>query len=284
MKWQIALALFFVCSTTGNLLRRTFSKKTEHDAGLISFMVHTAIILPLSLVWALFQKTPLLIFTPSFIVYSFLAGVAGTAFSILAFKSQKTVDAAQFAVISNLSTPLVAVLSALSLRESLNISQAAGMVLIMGGVSVVTGIGTSGSRAAKKHIWFAVAGAVMTSFAIILERFAIRLTSIAAYFVIGFSMQAITMAFLARKKVRVIHKIPASDLRVITLMGVARFGSTVMFLVAVKNSNNVSLVSAASGFRTVVICTGSYLFLGERERLWQKLLGSCIATAGLFLM
>lgn len=284
MTWHIALALFFFCTTIGSITRRKFALATNHDASLIGLVQHTGIILPLGYLWSKTQPAQGITSVKVFWLYTILAAMAGAVFNILSHKSQKTVDAGQFAVIGTIATPLIVVLSTIVLNESLSLQQILGMLIIIAGVSTVIGKQGSKAKAKRKHIWYAVTSAILTGLAIVLERFAINAASTAMYVVVGWLIQTVIFAMISRKKIAHIAAIKKHDMLHIIVMALARFGSFIMFLTAVGISGNVSLISAIASFRTVIICAVAFIFLNERDRLWQKIVGSGMATLGLLLM
>lgn len=213
MTWQLAIVLFFVSTTIGGILRRKFSKTTNHDAGLISFVQHGGVILPLGILWSLTQSVHFSFSSAvHFWIFTLCAAIAGVVFNILSFKSQKTVDAGQFAIIGNLSTPLVVLLSVLLLHESLSGYQLLGMMCILGGASVVIGSPKNTKAALQKHVWYAVIAAVLTGVTIIVERYAIKASSVVVYILIGWLIQAVILAIFTRKKLHTARTISRSEL------------------------------------------------------------------------
>lgn len=284
MTWQLALALFFVCTTVGNIVRRIYAIKSTHNEAMVSFVQHAGVMLPLGLIWAATQSTSIVIIRLEFWFYVVLSSCMGAVFSVLSLKSQKTVDAGQFSIISNLSTPLVIIFSVVILQEDFTLIQLAGMVCILAGICLVIGRSAQWNMATKKHIAYAIIASLATSVAIIVDSFAIATASIAAYVVIGWALQTLLFACITRKHIVTAKTLSRQQVYQLIVMALARFGSFILFLTAVQLSENVSVVTAIASFRTVIICAAAFVFLKEYSRAWQKLAGSCIATVGLLLV
>ena len=70
----------------------------------------------------------------------------------------------------------------------------------------------------------------------------------------------------------------------IAITGTLRFMQSLSWVILIFVVGNLSLVSSITTFKVVVVFIAAALFLGERDDLPRKILGSLIAVAGLLLM
>ena len=70
----------------------------------------------------------------------------------------------------------------------------------------------------------------------------------------------------------------------IIITGVLRFFQSLSWVTLIFCVGNLSLVSAITTFKIVVIFIAAAIFLNEREDLPRKIIGSFVALAGLLLM
>ncbi len=68
------------------------------------------------------------------------------------------------------------------------------------------------------------------------------------------------------------------------ITGVLRFFQSLSWVILIFVVGNLSLVSAVTTFKVVVIFVSAAIFLKEREDLPRKILGSFIAIAGILIM
>ena len=70
----------------------------------------------------------------------------------------------------------------------------------------------------------------------------------------------------------------------ITITGILRFFQSLSWVILIFVVGNLSIVSAITTFKVVVVFVAAALFLNEKEDLPRKILGSIVALVGLFLM
>jgi uncharacterized membrane protein len=70
----------------------------------------------------------------------------------------------------------------------------------------------------------------------------------------------------------------------VVITGILRFLQGVSFVTLVYVVGNLSFVSAVTTFKVVIVFIAAAVFLGEREDMPRKIMGSIIAVIGLLLM
>jgi len=70
----------------------------------------------------------------------------------------------------------------------------------------------------------------------------------------------------------------------IGITSILRFFQSLSWVILIFAVGNLSLVSAVTTFKVVVVFVAAAIFLKEREDLPRKIIGSLVALAGLFLM
>ena len=66
--------------------------------------------------------------------------------------------------------------------------------------------------------------------------------------------------------------------------GGLKFFQAVSWVILIYIVGNLSIVSSVTTFKIMVVFGAAAIWLNEREDLWRKIIGCCIALAGLLLM
>lgn len=279
----LIMVLYFIANTAARILTRVFTQHTKLDPYTASLLMSASMYFT-GLIYGLFQLSGSLFagITPGLLALGVLAGVVMTVFAKLNFIAQKHIDTAPFIVMRMLSVPVSVLISTLFLDESLHGAQLIGMLSILVGVSVVA---TSGKHIFNGRIGryelLCIACSTVLGIYTIYARMVISQTSLATYTILFMGLEIIPLLIivLSRPKIRPNRK----DLRLSIGTGAATAMHVIAFWAAVAVVGNVAIVSSASAFRVVTIFIASYVLLGERKHLNQKLVGSALAVLGLLL-
>lgn len=208
------------------------------------------------------------------------AGVFGAGFFWASYTAQKHVEAGVTTLLGNSYTPIAIILSTLFLHEALKPLQLVGTALLLAGIVVVSKKHQTGKFKFDRYFWLMLASGVMLGVSLTCERALQIETGFTAGTLLSWWAQFVALGIatqLARSK----HQYSVSD---VATTGVMRLLQSLSWVVLIFTVGNLSLVSAVTTFKVVVVFAAAALFLNEREDLGRKILGSFIALAGLLLM
>ena len=121
---------------------------------------------------------------------------------------------------------------------------------------------------------------IMLGFLLVAERALQKTTGFSAGIMLSWGSQAFCLGLVAlfTKSKRVYAK---SE---IWSTGLIKFFAATSWVTLVYTVGNLSLVSSITTFKVIVVFITAAIFLGEREDLPRKIIGSIIAVIGLLLM
>ena len=67
-------------------------------------------------------------------------------------------------------------------------------------------------------------------------------------------------------------------------MGMVRTAAGFGLVIALKESDNSSLIASITSYKTALVIIGAYIFLKEHDHKLPKLIGASLATVGLLLL
>ncbi len=273
---------YFIAASASPLQRRWLAtKKNADNKGQIHFAFQvTFITIVLSLVLPFFS-TFYLEGNPLYLVgLSLVCGIFGAGYFISSYTAQKHVEAGVSTLVSNIYTPITIVLAMLFLNESLTTIQIFGTVLLLVGMAIVSKKHRIGKFKFDKYFMLMILSGVMLGVSLTAERALMKMTGFSAGTMLSWWAQC---AFLGIATIVTKNKSEYSK-KDITITGVLRFLQSLSWVILLFVVGNLSLVSAITTFKVVIIFIAAALFLKEREDLLLKIAGSIIALTGLLLM
>lgn len=211
---------------------------------------------------------------------SILCAVFGALYFIASFTAQKHVEAGVTSLALNIYTPITIVLSTLFFDESLKPLQIAGTALLLLSLYFLSKKHRTGTFRFDKYFLMMLGSGILLGLLLVAERALQRTTGFSGGTLLSWWSQCagLGVAMLIFKS-KNIHSVKETF-----ITGILRFlqGFAYVFLVFVVG--NLSVVSAVTTFKMVVVFVAAAIFLKEREDLPRKILGSVIAVAGLLLM
>lgn len=228
-------------------------------------------------------------------VVVFLIGVLDSLAVFLIFESAKLLEASLRKIVVNVQIVWVLFLGVFLLQESLDLAKILGVSLILGGV-VMAGFEKKKSNRFKgfwlrlfkketreKGIVLILVGTALKSFeSLVIKKllvdfsaaiigFGIRLSSAICLLLVIKNLKPRATAFVQRKRGLVfVHG----------LTGTLAF---FLFLWATSLTEVSRTVPIIQSFSVLTVLAG-IVFLNERERLWQKVLGGLLAAVGVVLV
>lgn len=278
----LSYLFYFVAASVSPLQRRWLAtKKNVDNKGQIHFAFQvTLVIVFLSLVLPFIQ--PFYISGNIFyiIVLTLICGITGAVYFIASYTAQKYVEAGVTTLVGNIYTPITIVLATFFLSERLTMIQILGTILLFFGILIVSKKHKIGRFKFDKYFMLMVLSAVMIGILLATERGLQKITGFTAATMLSWWTQCLFLglATLATKNKSEYSK------KDIAITGGLRFLQSLSWVTLVFVVGNLSLVSAITTFKVVIIFITAAIFLNEREDLKRKIIGSLIALAGLLLM
>lgn len=276
----LAYAFYFLAATVAPIQRRWLARRNEGGDKIdLSFKV--------SFVRALFVLM-LPLFSPFVLSGSFreigilllLSAIGGIGYHLSYFTAQRHVEAGVTSVLGNSYTPITIVLSSLLLGESLRGLQVLGAVLLIIASVIVSKKHRIGTAKYDRYFWLMVFSGFSLSILLVADRQLMKITGFTASTVLSWwavSLGLFVLTLFSKGKTTYTSK----DL---VVTGGLKFFQDTSWAVLIYVVGNLSIVSAVTTFKIVLVFIIGALFLGEKEDLGRKIMGSLIAVLGLLLM
>jgi len=277
--------LFYFIAASASPLQRRWLATTRREAGpqgqvFLAFTT-TLIVAVLGLFIPLFSKFELSDNYSQITILGILCGLFGAGFFIASYVAQKHVEAGVSSLTSNIYTPITIILLATSfLGEKLSLQQIFGTILLLFAIVLISKKHRTGKFTFDKYFLMMLGSGIMLGILLTAERALQKTTGFSAGTLISWWSQAI---FLAIITLITKSKSSYSPKDVITT-GFLKFLQGLSWVTLIFTVGNLSVVSAVTTFKVVIIFIAAAIFLKEREDLSKKIFGSLIAVTGLLLM
>jgi len=209
---------------------------------------------------------PMRVVTPASIAYQYWA--------------QKHVEAGVTTLIGNIYTPVTIVLATLLLGEGLGLKQIMGALLLMASIVTVSKEHHLGKLRFDKYFTAMVLSGVTLGIGLTAERALINTTGFTAGTLLSWWAQVFGLGLATIWFGLKTTYTPKDTLTT----GALRFLQLFSWVLLVYIAGNISIVSAITTFKVIIVFIFAAIFLHEREDLTRKIIGSVIAVIGLLLM
>jgi len=272
--------LYFIASTIAPIQRRWLSTRNEGGNKInLSFKV-TFVRAIFILLLPIFVPFELKGSYTTIILLLFAAAIGSIGYFVSYFTAQRHVEAGVTSVLQNIYTPITIVLSTIFLGEGLQESQILGTILLLVAAVIVSKKHRIGRISFDKYFWLMIFSGISLSVLLVANRELMKITGFTASTVISWWTVCLALgilSFFTKGKTTYSNK----DIIVTGSLGFLQDISWAMLTFFVAN---LSLVSSITTFKIVVMFIVAAAFLGEKEDLQRKIIGSLIAVAGLLLM
>jgi len=271
---------YFVAATISPLQRRHLALAGQSSGQLaLAFRVSFAVAV-LGLLLPFFSR---LEFKGDALQLAFLtlvSGVFGAASIASQYWAQEHVEAGITTLVNNIYTPVTIILATLLLGEGLTSMQTMGTVLLFASILTISKKHHLGRLRFDKYFVAMILSGAALGIALTAERALINATGLATGTLLSWWAQALGLgaaALLFGAKTTYTHK----DTLV---TGSLRYLQLLSWVLLVYVARNLSVVSAVTTFKVVIVFIVAAIFLREREDMMRKIIGSSIAVVGLLLM
>jgi drug/metabolite transporter (DMT)-like permease len=278
----LAYIFYFIAASASPLQRRWLAThKNNNNTGQIAFAFHTVLILVIgSFFLPLFEPLYFEGSVHKLILLSATCGLFGMGFFICSYIAQKHVDAGVTTLVNNINTPITIIIATLLLGEKLTPIQIAGTVVLLFAIVVVSNKHRVGKFKFDKYFLLMLLSGVFLGFVLVAERSLQKTTGFTAGTMLSWWGQFLFLG-IATLVTKSAHEYTNKD---IVTTGIFRFFQALSWVVLVFVVGNLSLVSSITTFKVVIMFVAGAIFLGEKDDLKRKIIGSIIAVIGLLLM
>ena len=282
MSQILAYLFYFVAGSASPLQRRRLATaKNKENTGQIAFAFQ---IMAITALWGLLLPFFQPLYFKGDMLSLALLWIACWAFwagyFICFFAAQKHVEAGVSSLVNNIYTPITILLATIFLHESLTMMQIIGTCLLLIGMVIVSKKHRIGRFKFDKYFLMVALSGIMLGMSLTAERALQKITGFTTGTMISRWSQCI---FLGIATLIMQSKSPYSK-KDIAITGGLRFMQSLSWVILIFVVGNLSIVSAITTFKIVVVFVAAAIFLHEREDLPRKILGSIIAVIGLLFM
>lgn len=275
-----AYVFYFVVASASPIQRRWLAINRPKAKGELLFATRVMGIVALLSLTVLIFSQPHFQGNPWFIAsLTALCAIGGGGFFAGQYTAQRHVQAGTTSVVSNIFTPVTIILATIFLSESLAPRQILGTALLLFAAFLVTKNHRGGRFHVDKYIWLMLASGIGLGVAMTAQRELIKVTGFTSATLLSLISPAIflgLLAFFTRAKTTYNAKDTWTT-------GSLYFLQLLSWVVLVTVVANLSLVSAVTTFKVVVIFGIGALYLREHDDIVRKIIGGTIAVVGLLL-
>ncbi len=274
--------LFYFAAASASPLQRRWLSTNKEGGGQIQFAFRVMLFVAIcGFLLPLFSQPQLNGGFWQIVLLGLITGLSGALFFIGNYSAQKHVDAGVTSLISNIYTPVTIIIASLFLSESLKPMQLVGTLILLFAMVLVSKKHRVGRFNFDKYFWLMILSGVSLGICLSAERALMKTTGFSAGTLISWWSQvlALGLATLIFKKNRTSY-----GLKDTLITGSLRFLQALSWVVLLQVVGNLSIVSAVTTFKVVVIFLFAAILLKEREDLPRKIVGSLIAIFGLLLI
>lgn len=278
----LAYLFYFIAASASPLQRRwlAINRKAESEGQIHFAFKVTAITVILSLLLPFLKPFYLAGDITHLILLAAICGISGAGFFISSFVAQKHVEAGVSTLVNNIYTPITILLATTFLNEKLTTQQILGTGLLLIAIILISKKHKIGKFHFDRYFLLMIVSGITIGICLTAERALQKTTGFTAGTILSWWAQCGVLGLAA---ILTKSKSPYSRRDVVTT-GVLRFLQSLSWVILIFVVGNLSIVSAVTTFKVVVIFVAAALFLHEREDLPRKIVGSIIALAGLLLM
>ena len=278
----LSYLFYFVAASASPIQRRWLANKRDFEGrGQINFAFQVSLVVVfLSLFIPLFSPFNLTGNAYYLLGLSVLSGAFGAGFLISSYIAQKHVEAGVTVLVGNIYTPITILLAWIFLGEKLTGTQIVGTILLLLAIVLISKKHRIGKLNFDKYFLLTVASGAMLGVTLVAERALQKTTGFTAGTMLSWGAQALGVGIVALAT----HSVSGYSKKDVAITGVLRFLQILSWVIVLFVVGNLSLVSAITTFKVVIVFIVAALVLKERDDLPRKIVGSLIAVLGLLLM
>jgi transporter family protein len=284
MTWQTAIFLHLIFSAGFALVQRSVSRQFTTHAKVAVAFIYGLFVTPLGVAYGLLNYDISFNFSLLTWIFLFIAGVIFALANITAYRSNAHIDAAQFAILTNLIAVFTVIIAAIFLSERMTLTQLLGVAILVSAAGLVS-VRKTTKRTFQISSWsiLAILSALFAAMGLTFEKHLLGQMNVGTYMIIGWGFQTLAMVVLAAKEWHTLKDFNKRGIAKLSSLGVLRFLQGVTFVTATSQAN-IGLLTSIVSYKSVLIFAGGIIILREKNHIIIRLFGSVLATIGLFLV
>lgn len=277
----VCYIFYFTAATISPLQRRLLSQAGHGSGYAPAFAFRASIVVAcLGLTLPFFEVAELKGETWTLLLLALTSGVFGAVSVSSQYWAQKHVEAGVTALAGNVYSPVVIILATLLLGEGLTPKQIVGTTLLFVALIAVSKDHHLGRLRFDKYLLAMIWSGAALGICLTAERALINTTGFVTGTLLSWWAQVGGLGLAAL----CFGTQTTFTLKDTLLTGILRFLQLLSWVLLVYAAGNMSIVSAVTTFKVVLIFILAAIFLKERGNFALKITGSLIAAVGLLLM
>ncbi len=283
MSWITLALLSALFGSIARVLQKVLLSNKQGDAYALGFVFQTIVAL-IFLIYTIVTNSLEFPNVTDLWVNLIVMTIFYSLGNIFTFKAFKLADASEVAVIFSSSSIWAIISASVLLGERLKASNYLGILLIVSGI-VVINITRSKWKLSLGHLYAAV-GAFLFGVAFINDAYIIgRYNSIASYMIVAFTLPGIFTLFVKPSSIKSIpYYFDRATISKLAICCVIYSLSSITIFGAYKAGGLASIISPLQQLSIITTTILSYIFLKERNRIPNKIIGSVLAFIGAVLL
>ncbi len=281
MSWIFLVLIGVLFISTSLLFQRVLLKDEQSDpfTYAIVFQLIIAILFFIYVAFTGFNLPPLRPLIPYLFLMSLLYALA----NFFGFKGLKTIEVSESSILWSSKAVWTMLTAAIFLREQVDLVRIIGMLLVLAGITVVSWKGKEW-KLNKGHL-FVLAGAFFSGLSFTNDAFLLNHFEAPSYSAIAFLFPALLLLAIRPKSIskfrlfldkkRLFRMVIASF-----LLGVGTLGVYYSY----QRGGDASQIMPISQSSVILVVILAFIFLKERNRFTQKVIGSLLAFIGIWLL
>ena len=283
MNWIVLSVLSAVTGSLTRILQKVLLKDEQSNTfafGFIFQLLVAGLFLIYTLVTGTLEFPALTGLILNLIIMTLFYSI-GNLFTFYAFKNA---DASEVSIILASNTVWSVISAILFLGERIKLLNVMGVILIVLSIVAINYSKTKW-KLNKGHLYGAL-GAMLFGIAFTNDAYIInRYESVASYMILAFGMPGLATIFYSPKSIRRLgHFFTKRIFLNLLLCGIFYALSAIFIFTAYKNGGQASLISPIQQTSIIFTVALSWLFLGERKKMINKLIGMFLSFAGVLLL
>lgn len=284
MSWQLLLATHLLFTSTFALVYRRMASNLNGYGRIVTSIIYVFFQAPAGIAIGLSQGDKSFSFPLEIWLLIGLGALFFAAANFWAYRANEHLDAAQFAIITNLEALFVIIFASFFLDERLTLLQFLGaLLLVIAAIDVAvekTGRRTFRISAAS---WIAFGACLFVAAGLTTEKALLTEMGMATYVFLAWGVQTIVVVLFTLRDRKKIKHISRKQFGEMVILGFLRLGAALSGVAAITKVD-ISIVASVRSYKPILIFIGALIFLGEKRDFKRRLIGAGLATLGLLLL
>ncbi len=294
MNWQVLITLHAFFSAMQALQFRAIArdKKARHAALAVNAIAFSALYVCGLLILPLLGGVELREFLDNWLLYLTTSTLFVMALYLM-YKGFTHMDSATVSVLGTSAALFTVIIAGIFYGERLSAMQFVGIAILLPCIWYVLLLAREQRKLFNFRdlnwlhgFWFIIGSSFCLALAHVFEKDILTQSSVGTYIAYGWLLQAAVawvFYFLFGQHAKKVFK-QQKTIRSSLQLGVVRAATGLFFVLALAESNNVSLVTTVANFRIIIVAVLAGVILGERKFYYKKMAAAALSVVGLSII